>query len=124
MKIEELKKISEAPLKGSCIAYTKKEVIFEEYASLDELTERVKGAEILELHLFDDEKEYRCVKTASKRYPTGVIEVVADFPEDEENVYPEEVFLEDNEGKLKVLHHLTYDENGMASADNYRLIRR
>lgn len=75
---------------------------------------------ILELHLFDDKKEYRSITSESSRHKDGVIEHVADFAYDEDTVYKETPVLEKG-GTITVLNHLSYDKNGMASIDDYRL---
>ena len=123
MKIDDLKQIGRAPQKGSHLLYTRKKVLFGEYHSLDEFRSGLEGEELLEVHLFDDTSEYRAITTESPRYPDGVIEWVADFEDDGMNVYKETCLLENN-GKLTVLNHISYDpDNGMASIDDYRLVR-
>ncbi len=122
----------EAPESGQMLAYTRKKVIFEAYAKKEDVEKMLGDEELLELHLFDNEKEYRSVASRSKRFKMGKIETVVQFcgDEDDENgsVYCEETLL-DNENMnngteksiLKVLNHISYRENGMTVVDNYRL---
>lgn len=120
------KRYAEAPEQGWLLIYTRKKVVMEPYASVQERDRRVNqmvGEEILELHLFDREKEYRCLKTRSRRHPNGWIETVSDFPDDSEHVYSESVLLTEpwSEFTMTVLNHHNYDANGIGYMDNYRL---
>lgn len=123
----ELKRINEAPSRGYALIYTRQNVIFEPYNSLEELRAGIeadrKNEELLEIHLFDNDKEYRSVSSQSSRYPDGLIEAIIDFNADDETViYKEEVLVEGKEQeKITVLNHIFYNENGMAYIDNYRL---
>lgn len=123
MRLQDLGRMKEAPLCGQLLAYTRKRVLFQQYGNTDELKSILGEEELLELHLFDAQKEYRCIASGSRRFPSGVIEAVIDFPEkDETSVFKEEVPLEDKKGIITVLNHIAYNEkNGMAYVDNYRL---
>lgn len=125
MKLCELKRLKEAPEQGMMLAYTRKKVIFHSYSNLMEVESLIGEMELLELHLFDKGREYRCIASRSPRYCDGMIEAVIDFPEeDEEHVYKEKVRLQKGMGaeKIVVLNHLSYSEdNGMLMVDNYRL---
>lgn len=125
MEISDLKKLESAPASGWLLAYTRKKVIFQPYQDLEAAKAAVMGQELLELHLFDRDKEYRSVMSRSLRYAGGVIEAVVDFPEgDKQSTYGETVCLEDcvGGGKITILNHLNYsDINGMMTVDNYRL---
>lgn len=132
MQWNDLKRKKEAPSKGWILAYTRKEVLFHPYKSYKELEQELAGIDLLEMHLFDKEKEYRCLLTRSKRFPDGVIETVENFEFKEENqkdVYQEEILIPEillskdkNVQKITVLNHISYnEENGMATVDNYRL---
>lgn len=125
MKFCNLKRVEEAPASGMILAYTRKRVIFQPFTDLAEVERVMAGQQILELHLFDQEKEYRSVATRSQQYENGLIEAVIDFEEsDSENIYQEEVLLENaaGGGSIMVLHHLKYSEkDGMIMVDNYRL---
>lgn len=126
MKWEMLKEKEKAPEKGWMLAYLRKEVLFQQYGSLGEVRDNIGEGELLELHLFDNEKEYRCIASQSRRYPSGIVETVADFDENIESTYAESIYPEkDFQGfgeKIRLLNHLKYDENGMLEVDNYRLV--
>lgn len=140
MRWSDLKYIKDkknVPDKGQMLAYTRRKVIFHGYENLESIEEELAEEELLELHLFDGVREYRSVSTVSPRFPGGVIETLADFPEDEKDehsgvgtVYSEQILLDAEIGKafgadghaITVLNHIQYNpENGMAAIDNYRL---
>lgn len=134
MKIKELEKASLAPGCGMALILARSMVIYKPYGSLDEVDELMNDLEVLELHLFDHTKEYRCVKSESRRFEEsgGIIEHIADFKEEPFSVYEETVLLEhkmmEMSGKkiITVLNHIAYDDDlrtgsGMASINDYRL---
>lgn len=122
MNINQLKKIEEAPTQGTKLIYTRKKVIYGGYNSLDSCKNDIAEQDILEIHLFDDSKEYRAIATESKRFPDGVLEHLAEFNEDD-SVYSETCMLEDGD-KITVLNHISFnDDNGMAYVDDYRIKR-
>ncbi len=128
-----MKRVSESPSQGQMLVYTRAEVIFKGYSSLDEVKKLIEGKEVLEIHLFDNDKEYRCVKTRSSKkdadgnmkYPQGIIEAIVDFDvEDALKYYAETVLLEANEDKHKkmtVYNEIGYSDTGMLYVKNYRL---
>lgn len=129
MKWDNLERVSDAPGSGQMLAYTRTEVIFKRYSSLEEVKTAIEGKEMLELHLFDNDKEYRCVKTRSaKKYPQGIIETVVDFGidlNDDSKYYAETVLLEANDDKhesMTVYNEVEYSETGMLYVKNYRLV--
>lgn len=123
MKLQNLERLDEAPECGHMLAYTRKKVLFQEYRNREELRAVLGDEELLELHLFNAQEEYRSVVSESERFRAGVIEAVIKFPKDDERfVYKEDVLLEGQAGTIAVLNHIAYDENnGMAYVDNYRL---
>lgn len=138
MKYTDLTTVMKAPKCGQMLAYTREKVIFQPYSNLEEVGQMLADTEILELHLFNRQKEYRSIASCSSRHEGGKIEVVADFPaEKESDVYKETVMLEKKFGtKITVLNHIHYNSkdsdmedsdnhyrkyNGMAYIDNYRL---
>lgn len=132
MQWNQLKKINadadRIPAEGMMLAYTRTKVIFHPFSSLEEVRQSLEGEDILELHLFDRSAEYRALSSRSVRYADrdGVIETIVDFPETSEepedgDVYSEEILLERSDSRITVLNHITYDERGMATVDNYRL---
>lgn len=142
MQIKALKKINEAPKKGYILAYTRKESPdFQEYTSIDDIYEKYDNKELLEIHLFDNEKEYRAVSSTSHKYAEkGFVEcIVSDLnygisrdlngnviTEDNGFKVYEEVTKIDNQceisGWLKVCNYVSFDERGMSNVFDYRLV--
>lgn len=129
MKYSDLNIEKKAPHSGQLLAYTRTQVLFEKYTDLNKAKELLDGQELLEVHMFNKEKEYRAVATRGKRKfencNDGVIEYVADFAYNEKEVYKETVLLDNKYkayGSITVLNHIDYDELGMAKFDDYRLI--
>ena len=108
------------------LAYTRTKVIFETFDSIQTFIEQLEDYELLELHIFDNNKEYRCIATESHlpEYQNGYIEYIADFDaNDAEHIYKEIVELEKEGQCITVLNHIEYnEENGMAVVDDYRLV--
>lgn len=137
--LQDIKNTKDIPEKGQMLAYTRTKVIFHEYDSLETVAAELAEEDLLELHLFDSEKEYRSVSTIGRRFRAkqGVIETLVDFPENEKDnhsgigtVYSERILLDTDKGQdsgagghaITVLNHIRYNpENGMAAIDNYRL---
>lgn len=125
---EDLKRIDEAPKAGHVLAYFTDEVWFEEYEALENVKQRLEAHKehgLLELHLFDSDREYRCIFTRIRRGESGVIEHVAKgFPnETKDDVYAERLRMENSDETITVLNHIHYsDETGMAVVDDYRFV--
>ena len=143
MNWESLKRLDEAPETGVVLAYTRTKVFFEKYSSMDYVKKLIDEEELLELHMFDQKKEYRCIRSRSRRFcgdsdtvRSVMVEWVADFPEEKKkSVYAEQVKLDRipsdtgsnqtgciKKDSIKILNHIYYDDkSGMASIDDYRL---
>lgn len=130
MNIQILKRIDKAPKSGLMLLYLRDKVEFKEYNCLDELKLALGDKDILEIHLFDNNKEYRAIASTSKRFPSGVIEDISDFEyaDDRSDCVKTESLVAESwckevAAKVAVINHVSYDENGMAMVDNYRLVR-
>ncbi|MGN0362554.1 MAG: hypothetical protein ACI4ET_06905 [Bilifractor sp.] len=128
MKLYELKLGSEPadaciPKHGQMMLYlVHTKPVFESYQSLDQVRAFIGDRDILEIHLFNSAVEYRAIVSESRRFH-GKIEQLIDFPYDRQDplsVYAEDVALEDGR-TLTILNKIHYDEQGMASIENYRL---
>lgn len=120
--------IKRAPVRGQMLAYTRKEVVYEPYSNLDEVRESLKDEELLEVHLFDNDKEYRAISTTSHRFSDGFIEHIAEFKDGEEDydVYKKKDILNAKYGsRINILNKIVYDDNhaGMAYVEDYRLVK-
>lgn len=118
--------LDDAPKSGWMLAYFRQMVVFHPYRTLDEAAEELGSKELLELHLFSAEKEYRAVVSSSKRFEKGFAEHTASFPENRESVYAESILTEHTlrsaAERIRVLNHFSFDENGMLQIDDYRLV--
>lgn len=118
-------KIQYAPKTGIVYALLKRDYIFEQYSG--EIVEKIcsMAEDLLELHIFDETKEYRVIK--SNR---GDIEVLVDDSYSCDDKYTEKVFISKNgpdqsdgfndNDKISVVNYLKYDDNGMVKIANYR----
>ena len=78
---------------------------------------------LLELHLFDEKKEYRFIKKRK-----GELEVVVcDERKDYDDLYIQKIFTQEDEKEknhascIEVVNYLVYDENDLLKIKNYRL---
>lgn len=78
---------------------------------------------LLELHLFDEKKEYRFIKKRK-----GELEVVVcDERKNYDDLYIEKIFTQKDEKEknhascIEVVNYLVYDENDLLKIKNYRL---
>lgn len=78
---------------------------------------------LLELHLFDEKKEYRFIKKRK-----GELEVVVgDEGRNYDDLYIEKIFTQKDEKEknhascIEVVNYLVYDENDLLKIKNYRL---
>lgn len=118
--------LSKAPEKGIVYALFRDRVMFERY-SMEELEKsRFEGNNLLELHLFDEDTEYRIIRTRMN----GCQEmVISDEEIGFEDIYIEEILLAnkdaDNRENLvdtvKVVNYIDYDENDLLRISGYRL---
>lgn len=104
-----------APQQGIMYALYTDRVEYKKY-NLQELSEESLAKNLLELHLFNETKEYRYVKTRRGEMETRI----SDGTVPHEDCYTERIFDWDK-GKVEVVNYITYDENDLMRIDNYRL---
>ena len=115
--------LSKAPEKGTIYAVLRDRIVFETYESFAKVENIAKDENLLELHLFDKQKEYRAVRTRLD----GFLETVID--EEWEDVYEEKIYvLGDNidkaeglKNQVTVVNQITYNSDDMLNIRNYRL---
>lgn len=117
------------PASGYVLAYFRMGIVFEPYEKADEGIEAPGWKEhmereddpLFELHLFNDQKEYRFFQKQDGEY---------DEFEVSENDRPEGIYVEDMcvekryadvLGKIRVVNYITYTQDGMLEITNYRL---
>lgn len=121
--------LEKMPKSGVVLAYTREEIILKKYRSLEEVLRLLEAKELLEVHLFDAKQEYRAVKSESKRWlhKGGIIEeIITESVHDDiyvvDAVLDKEFKKEMENGSIKVVNYIHYDEYGSAVIDNYRLV--
>lgn len=115
----------QAPTKGMIYALYKDRVVYEQYEKEKLPSEDVLKENLLELHLFDDMKEYRYIKKRN-----GIVEVcVEDQMIPHDDIYTERIFtmgkteeaVGESESCIEVVNYIIYDENDLITIPNYRL---
>lgn len=117
--------LEQAPQKGTIYATFIDKVVYQKYESLDEISSYLMETGLLELHLFDAQKELRFLKTAWK----GIRSVVISDACEHDDTYEETLYVaadnvdrQDNlREKVTVVNYIQYDENDMIHIINYRL---
>lgn len=141
MQIDKLIKIEDAPSTGYILAYTRKQKpVFRKYCSIEQIKSEYADEELLEIHLFNDNKEYRAISSTSNKNKNGFIEcIVTDsmykILRDESGnalskgssyeVYEEITKLDEpfeTTGWLKVCNYIEFNDRGMSKIIDYRLI--
>ena len=114
----------EVPENGYVIAYFRQGVCFQKMD--DEIHVQIENrlSELLELHVFDSEKEYRLVR----RQAGGFIEAIVTDQDGEGKIREsktEKVLVESRFQQvmkhLRVVNYIDYDESGMLSINDYRV---
>lgn len=109
-----------APENGIKYAIYKDRVEFKRYTLKDLLKDEKLEENLLELHLFDNNKELRAIE--SNR---GEIFTVIDGKDDvNKECYVEQVYTitgNDVAEQVEVVNYITFDENDIARIEDYRL---
>ena len=125
MRYEECKDISNAPQKGFLLAYTRDKVVFERYETLTYVESCLRNKELLELHLFDDNKEYRAIYSSS--YNAAIESVCEEKDCDKDEIYSVDIYLDGKyqtvspNNMITIVNILQYNEDGALSVVDYRL---
>lgn len=109
--------LTKAPEKGLMYATYIDKMIFEPYCR-DELIEAISEEKLLELHLFDQDIEYRVVRTRK-----GMVEnIISDETASYDDVYVEKVRTKrESTCYVEIVNYLTYNEDDQLIINNYRL---
>lgn len=112
------------PERGMKYALYKDKVVYEAYNGLPDESEFQDN--LIEMHLFDEEKEYRYVRLSGGK----VIEkLISDESELGKNIssekkaeytYTEKIYTT-GENVVKVVNYISYDKNDIMMINNYRL---
>jgi len=117
-KEELIKRIKEqrAPENGTMYAVYQTHVEYKIYSLTDFISQEGWTDGLLELHLFNEEKEYRYIQKRK-----GFISKIIDdsFPHDD--VYEEYIYILNSKKKISVVNYITFDEDDLLQIENYRL---
>ncbi len=116
--------LDNAPDKGTMYALYVDRVVFKAYSKDELLNDLYLEDKLLELHLFDESKEYRYINARNDSIETVVSD---DFNHDD--VYVEKIYVQakvDEETSkdskcIEVVNYIKYDENDLLNICNYRL---
>jgi len=109
-----------APQTGILYATFIDKMVCKKYTSLSEIEEYLTEEGLLELHLFDSEKELRFLKTRNKGLQRFEITEATEYDDKyEEIMYVAEA--DKRPEKIAVVNYIRYDENDMLRIVNYRL---
>ena len=104
---------------GYVLAYFRQEVLFQklEPTVMRQISE--KQEMLLELHVFDNEREYRLMRCETGEFIEAVVSDENGLEKKVETVQVESRF-EGLMQYLRIVNYIDYDENGMLSIRNYR----
>ena len=114
--------LCEAPDRGIMYALYTDKVIYEAYRKEQLPSEDELMNNLLELHLFDREKEYRYIKMRN-----GEVEIcVTDETIPHDDAYIERIYTTESKtmsahGQIEVINYICYDENDLMKISDYRL---
>ena len=114
-----------APETGTMYAMFTDRIVYQKYKKSELASVGLDEKKLLELHLFDKEKEYRCVKT--RRHGLQEYEITDACGHDD--FYEERIYVcgsnvdrqDDLKEQVTVVNYITYDENDLLHIGNYRL---
>lgn len=105
--------------------YVDREIVFQNYDSFEELKDYLDEKNLLELHLFDQEREMRFLKRRGGKLSCYLIPNGVEY----DDCYLESIFclgenidqMEKLSQKVEVVNYIRYDENDLLHIVNYRL---
>ena len=115
--------LDKAPNMGTMYALYVDRVVYKSYSKDELLNDPYLEDKLLELHLFDKDKEYRYINARNKPIETVVSKSVS------KDDYVEKVYVQtkaDEETNkdskcIEVVNYIEYDENDLLNIYNYRL---
>lgn len=113
------------PEQGIMYALYVDRVVYQKYSRDKLLQNKNLQNKLLELHLFDETKEYRYIKARNGEIET----VISDDTVEYQDQYTERIFTladkkenpDENSGRIEVINYITYDEDDLMRIQNYRL---
>lgn len=118
-----------APEHGTKYAIYIGKVVYEPYTREELLKDADLEVNLLELHLFDKEKEYRYIKKRKGYIETEISDETVEL-DDKDDKYEETIFTlkknqekpDENHGEVRVINYIKYDENDLLTIQDYRLV--
>ena len=106
--------LTSIPERGTLYALYLDKVKYEKYSRKELLEDKQLTEKLLELHLFNDTREYRYIKTRSGEIET----LISDETVEHEDIYTEKIVTLGNKkekpdkdsGLVEVVNYITYDE--------------
>lgn len=116
--------INLAPEKGIMYALYIDRMVFQEYTKDQLLKNAYLEDKLLEMHLFDENKEYRYIKSRLKD-----IECVIDDTVKHDDIYVESTYIQSNldeevtssSNRVNVVNYIQYNDEDLLTITNYRL---
>lgn len=113
------------PEQGIMYALYVDRVVYQKYSRDKLLQNKNLQNKLLELHLFDETKEYRYIKARNGEIET----LISDDTVEHQDQYTERIFTladkkenpDENSGRIEVINYITYDEDDLMRIQNYRL---
>lgn len=114
-----------APEAGTMYAMFIDKIVYQKYKKSELVSVDLDEKKLLELHLFDKEKEYRVVRT--RGHGLQEYEITDDCGHDD--CYEEKIYVsgrnvdrqDDLKEQVTVVNYITYDKNDLLHVGNYRL---
>lgn len=117
--IKEIKEL-QAPESGTMYAVYQTHIEYKTYNSLQDIIDRENWTDgLLELHLFDEKKEYRYIQKRK-----GFISKIIDDSKNNfsyDDIYEEHIYVMESKRQVAVVNYITFDEDDLLHIDNYRL---
>lgn len=118
-------KLLNIPEQGIMYALYIDRVVYQKYSRDELLQNKNLQNKLLELHLFDETKEYRYIKARNGEIET----LISDDTVEYQDQYTERIFTladkkenpDENSGRIEVINYITYDEDDLMRIQNYRL---
>ena len=118
-----------APHKGTIYATFVDKMVYERYENISDIEQYLVEDNLLELHLFNSEKEIRYIKTRGKGLLYCEISSENEGEKEYDDIYEETLYVSGNNidkqenlnEKVIVVNYIKFDENDMLHIVNYRL---
>ena len=119
-----MNKLYLAPDAGKMYALYIDRVVYKNYSKKELGNDSSFSDNLLELHLFDDNKEYRFIHARNED-----VETVIDDSVEHDDTYTEQIYVQagcdadpaDSTEKVEIVNYIRYDDDDLLTINNYRL---